>query len=293
VVISSDNENLTLRQLLEFGSDSFRNAGFDEPKNEARWLISRLLDLDASEFYKNPERKIGPQSAELVLSGVRRRLLHEPAAYITGYAGFYGREFEIGPGVLIPRPDTEILVEHLLDLLRRKSGKVSLLDSCSGSGCIGITAALELTKAGRDVRLDLADISKSALGCMQKNIKAFGLEKIAGCHQVDLWPQSGKWDVITANPPYIESQVIAGLQPEVSVYEPQLALDGGSDGLLFYRRLAAEAVIRINKGGILVLEHGYNQAEAVKELLQSAGWHDILQLNDYGGNARVTSARFC
>ena len=289
--VKSEHKGWTVRQLLDTGTDYLRLAGFDEPKSEARFLLSHLLDIDTTDFYRSPEKPVDNDKLNMAFAGLIRRMHHEPAAYITGYTGFYGREFLVGPGTLIPRPDTEILIEHAVDVSKKMTGMICILDTCTGSGCIGITIALELIKSGREVRLDLVDIDEQAISCAQKNVLAFKLEKIAACHLADLWPQHGKWDIITANPPYIESSVLPELQPEVSEYEPALALDGGRDGLLFYHRLAAEAVTYIRARGVLVLEHGYDQADSVRELLQKNGWHGIIQLKDYGGHSRVTAGR--
>ncbi|NLW10455.1 MAG: peptide chain release factor N(5)-glutamine methyltransferase, partial [Clostridiaceae bacterium] len=211
------------------------------------------------------------------------------AAYIIGRHGFYGRDFVVGQGVLIPRPDTETLIEQVIKRSADLPDKLRILDTFTGSGCIGITLALELTRTGHQVELDLADISAEALAYSKSNINAYSLNESTRIHQTNVWPDMpSKWDLITANPPYINRGLIDDLQPEVSVKEPMLALDGGADGLDFYRVIYSQAANKLNPSGIIACEHGFDQAESIRQIANEYGWHNIYQYNDFGGNPRVT-----
>ena len=209
---------------------------------------------------------------------VDRRLAGEPVQYITGETDFYGRTFFTAPGVLIPRFDTECVVDVVLERLRPDG---DLLDLCCGSGCIGLTAAI-----CRGARVTLADVSEAALELTRKNAAHFGIDaRIVHCDVLAERPE-GLFDMVVSNPPYIPTRDLAGLSVEVK-NEPVLALDGGEDGLLFYRRIAPSFYDTLRPGGFLVFEVGEGEASAVSDILQQCGYRSIDTRRDYGGIERV------
>ena len=228
-----------------------------------------------------------------------------PSAYLDGYADFYYERYKVTEGVLIPRPDTELAVEAALMLcgaLAQPMGEVasltpsitsksiSLADLCTGTGCLGISTANALIKAGRHCRLMLVDISDIALACCRENVSVCKTDvKVmkADILTEDL-PGDEKFDVITSNPPYISDMEMDEL-PHSVLYEPEIALRGGADGLLFYSRLCRIGTDRLADGGALVVEHGYLQQDDVMEIFAEFGYTDIRGLKDYGGNPRVVT----
>lgn len=283
----------TVRQCLELAADFLSRAGIDSPRLEARLLLAQLLVVHTGLFYSQPGMVLDDSQYERVRNGISRRIRHEPSAYILGKAGFYGREFLVDASVLIPRADTEILIDHVLEL-SSQARAIRLLDTCTGSGCIGITLALELIARGFTVHLDLADINASALAIARKNLERYELTAMARCYLADLWPQADgleKWNLITANPPYIPRSDLLTLEPDVRWYEPEDALDGGRDGLVFYRRLCAEGAAKLCKGGHMILEHGFDQSDAIERILIDHSWQEIRRVKDLNGHWRVLSAR--
>ena len=242
-----------------------------------------------------------------ILSIMKRRLAGEPLAYIFGNAVFYGRDFNVGEGVLIPRPDSEIVIEVLLAFLGLENDRHILTDQknprrhiipadslffydlCTGSGCLGITAFLELSIRGMKSKGRLIDISGKALRYTSENIQKWEAGNFLFPVQTDLTEgQDKKADFILSNPPYIPEAEIAGLMPEVSCFEPKIALDGGGDGLLFYRRVLKESLGLLMPGGALIMEHGYNQGADVAKLFYEHGLCLVTTIQDYGGHERVT-----
>lgn len=205
-----------------------------------------------------------------------------PLAYVLGYTEFMGLRFHVEPGVLVPRQDTETLVEWVL---KAEKAPKTLLDMCTGSGCIG----LSLAKLG-DFQVTLSDLSPRAIHVSRINRGGLDLEEqVEICHG-DLFgslPDGRRFDIIVSNPPYIETAVIEDLQEEVRDHEPRMALDGMEDGLFFYRKLAKEAPQWLTPGGRIYLEIGYDQGESVPALLQEAGFVDVTVKKDLAGNDRV------
>lgn len=281
--------NISWRDYMREAADLLSSAGIEEPLQEVRYLTGIMLDIGLAQLVANQDDLMTPQQYELMMKSIRLRANHVPASYIVGRSGFYGRDFMVGQGVLIPRPDTETLIEEVVKRSSILPAKLRMLDTFTGSGCIGITLALELAGAGHTVELDLADISSDALEFARRNVEIHGLTDSCKIHQVDIWPDTeSKWDLITANPPYINSGVISGLQLEVRDNEPLMALDGGVDGLHFYREIFSRLECKLVPGGIFACEHGFDQAEAISQIAADYGCNDIYQYNDLGGNPRVT-----
>lgn len=212
-----------------------------------------------------------------------RREAGEPVQYITGAADFYGREFLCEEGVLIPRADTETVVEAALVFLK---GSEKVLDLCCGTGCIGITLCLE-----KSIEATLADISQKALALVVKNAERFGVFAETHIIRHDAFKDAlaDKYDMIVCNPPYIRSGDIESLQPEVR-REPVLALDGGEDGLAFYRTISERYKTSLVPGGTLIFECGYDQADEIVKILSSNGFRNIKKHRDYNNTERAVSA---
>lgn len=233
------------------------------------WLTDGLSDPSAEE-------------EKTLCSLVDRRVLGEPLQYLLGTADFYGRSFAVRPGVLIPRFDTEILIDTALPLLRDGA---RILDLCAGTGCIGLTLGAE-----RNVSVTAVEKYGEAFALLREN--ALRICPSARLIQGDVLTDAfdGSYDMILSNPPYIPSAEIPSLAEEVR-REPLTALDGGADGLLFYRALMQRFVPLLNEGGVMLFECGIGQASALEEMFRSVGMTDLLRVRDYGGVERVVSAR--
>lgn len=269
-------------------------AALPEGDLDARILLEEVCHTDMTELLAFPDREVTDDKAEEYRRFLSRRLQREPVAYITGHTGFMGYDFAVTKDVLIPEQDTETLVQEALSFLESRKEPVRILDLCTGSGCILLSVLASLREKGRKVRGIGTDISEKALQVAEQNRKALDLSKEAAYYLGDLFAalpgDSGRFDAILSNPPYIPSRVMETLQPEVRDREPHIALDGGEDGLVFYRRIAEDAGERLVPGGMLFLEIGYDQAEAVTAILKKNGYRDIRITRDLGGNDRVASA---
>lgn len=212
-----------------------------------------------------------------------------PIKYILGKCEFMGMDFIVKPGVLIPRPDTEILVEEVIKYIKEK-GLTQICDVCTGSGAIGISIAEFIKEA----LVTLYDISEDALAVAKLNIERFKLSKRINIEHSDLLQvainKHKKFEVIVSNPPYIKKEVIPTLMEDVKGYEPFIALCGGEDGLDFYRRITKESILVLEKGGLLAFEIGYDQKEAVTDILLKSGFNNIECIKDLSGNDRVIKA---
>lgn len=264
------------QKMEESGIDKFAGKVDD-------WLVAAVLQVKEDDLKKNFP----------VPFGWTVRLQHmvkemedgKPWQYAVGSTVFFGRTFALDQNVLIPRQDTELVAEAALKNLKKGD---SVLDLCCGSGAIGLTLALESAKNGNAAKVLLADVDKKALKVAKYNAKQ--LNANVKFKQSDMFQNiGGKFNLIVCNPPYIETATIETLDKSVKDYEPRLALDGGADGLKFYRILAEQAPKHLEKGGMLVLEIGYNQGEAVKEIL--AQNFDVEVTKDYGGNDRIVVAQ--
>ena len=273
-------------------------------------LTEAGIDIDDARFEMRLFEEKAVSDAELE-SFVSRRANGEPAAYILGEKDFYRDTFMVVPGVLIPRSDTEIAVETALctlglcdmpmgDLINvpriEDAGAQYLIaDLCTGSGCLGISVFNGIIRKGMTARCVLSDISETALTVAKTNarnvsvspsdIKVIREDVLADETGLSAY---GEFDLITANPPYIDSSDMKLLPSDVSKYEPHLALFGGEDGLDFYSKIAAKYMPLLKHGGAFIVEHGYNQGDAVRDIFTRAGYSGVLTVRDYGGNPRVT-----
>lgn len=267
-------------------------AGIPDGRREAALLLAHVLDTDLVGIYSRQTTKVDDDRTAQIRRLAEKRAKREPLAYILGKAFFMDQEFVVGPGVLVPRPDSEVLVETALSFCEKlPAEQLDVLDACTGTGCIGISVGSRLLRQNRLASLCLTEIDQLAAEYAAQNLARYPLDGRANLVIADLFPAAAEqqWDMILANPPYIATAEIDPLMPEVSRHEPRLALDGGSDGLNFYRRLIAESVPKLKPGGILLFEHGFDQAEAVTHLFQSDSRYSLIPLTrDYAGQPRVS-----
>jgi release factor glutamine methyltransferase len=284
---------LTLLQLLTHTRDYFREQGIESARLDAELLIGHCLGLDRVGLYLDSDRPLLEQ--ELLACGelVRRRAAHEPVAYITGQRDFWTLTLEIGTGVLIPRPETEVLVEHALGFLAALDVvRPRVLDIGTGSGAIALALAAEMPQ------LDIValDASAQAAACARANAERLGFSERVRVVQAQ-FPQicaqdAQRYDLIVSNPPYIATGDIELLAPDIRDYEPRAALDGGADGLEVYRRWIPQCAPLLVEGAALMLEIGHDQGPAVSGLLAGAGHFCAIDIvRDYARLERVVMCR--
>lgn len=252
-----------------------KKAGIDEAELEAYYIIEEVLGLSRSMFFLKKQEEVEETLAEKCLEIAKIRESRKPLQYILGKQEFMGLTFQVTESVLIPRQETEGLVEEILKHLQPG---MSVLDMCTGSGCI----AISLKKFAKEIQVTAADISTQALQVAKEN--AIKNQTEVTFVESDMFTKvTGKYDVIVSNPPYIRSDVIDTLMTEVKNYEPRLALDGFEDGLYFYRKLAKEAKDYLNPGGLLCLEIGHDQGEEVATLLKENSFTEVRVEKDLCG----------
>lgn len=274
---------MTIGEVLKFSEEQLKRAGIAEAALDAKYLLMEVASLSSTALFFSAQEELGEETLAAYRTALARRTAREPLQYIMGTQEFMGLSFLVSPAVLIPRQDTELLVEAAMPFCRG----ARVLDLCTGSGCI----LLSLAKLGGIGEAVGADLSGEALELAQLNANRLNLN--AEFIQSDLWENiSGNFDVIISNPPYIPTEEIGGLMPEVRDFEPHIALDGGVDGLYFYRKIAAGAGARLHLGGRIFLEIGYDQAEEVVRLLEENGFREIIIKKDYAGLDRVVCARW-
>ncbi|AMV73574.1 N5-glutamine S-adenosyl-L-methionine-dependent methyltransferase [Desulfuromonas sp. DDH964] len=278
-------ESWTVLKILKWTSGYLAERGIDNGRLDAELLLADLLQLDRVGLYLNFDRPLNAAELTDFRQRVGRRARREPLQYILGRAEFWSLPFRVGPAVLVPRPDTEVLVE---EALARATPAARILDVGTGSGAIAVALAHELPAA----RVAAVDISKEALLLAAENARVNGVAERVTFTPGNLHALAdGEFDLVVANPPYIAATDLAGLMPEVRDFEPQLALDGGSDGLDAYRALARQASKLLVPGGWLLVEVGAGQAPAVQELLAAAGFGELFCRADYAGIPRVVGGR--
>jgi len=272
------------RQLLQAAVTKLRQAGVETPILDAEVMLARVLDCSRTDLLTHPEMEPASDAISKFRQWIRRRCRREPLAYITGEREFYGLMFEVGPAVLIPRQETEVLVESALDILRRTSSPV-IADIGLGCGCVAVSIAVRLP----NVTVYGTESSREALAIARRNTRRHGIQDRVRCVEGDLLTPLAEsaFDMIVSNPPYIPTGEIDCLQPEVSKYEPRAALDGGSDGLSVLRRLAAESPAYLKHGGHLAVEVGVGQSRVVGAMLSENGFQDVRFAEDLAGIERV------
>ena len=276
---------MKLSELYGLFVDTLNKSGFAEAESDSRLIFEYIAGIDRVKLTLEGDRELEPGIEEKLKAALAKRLTHMPVQYITGYQNFMGLEFMVSKDVLIPRMDTETLVE---EVLRLGLSNVRVLDICTGSGCI-LLSILKYVYGSSGVGVDISD---GALGVAKANSEALGID--ATFIKSDMFeniPKDERFDIVVSNPPYIRSDVIGTLMSEVKDYEPLLALDGSEDGLKFYRIIADEASEYLNNGGMLFLEIGYDQGAEVSALLSAAGFTDVEVIKDLSGLDRVVSGR--
>lgn len=280
----------TVVAALRLGRARLQEHAIPHPRLEAELLLRHLLSISREALLVAPDRPLPPETARAYLALLERRAAHEPLAYITGHREFYGHDFLVGPGSLIPRPDSETLVDAVLDQVVDRTAPLRLLDLGTGSGCLLLSLLKALPKSS-GVGID---ISHDALAIAGANARALGLQTRTTLLEGDWFgalEPDDRFDIIVSNPPYIREEDIAALMPEVSLHEPPLALSGGKDGLDAYRMLAPNLSRHLSPGGVTALEVGAGQARAVEALLTLAGLDILAARSDLGGHERVVPAR--
>lgn len=270
---------MNLHEAYEYGKDTLLSVGIDDAATDAWYLLEAATGVSRQKYFLNPQTEIGREQEECYLLSIEKRAIRIPLQHITGKQEFMGFSFRVNEHVLIPRQDTESLVESVLDVLRPG---MEILDMCTGSGCI-LISLLKLTEgiSGTGV-----DISKEALEVAKTNAENLNVD--ARFVQSDLFENiAGSYDVIISNPPYIRTEVIKELQDEVRLYDPFIALDGKEDGLYFYRKIITDCRDFLKPGGKVYFEIGHDQGDDVKALMAEAGFTGVTVKKDLAGLDRV------
>lgn len=283
---SAESKSWTIGSLVKWATDDFRTRGIESPRLDAELIVAHALGIDRTRVIIESQRPLEMAELTLLRELVKRRRNHEPIAYLRGVREFYGLPFRVDRRVLVPRPDTEALVEVALERSRHVSLSMRLLDLCTGSGCVAITMGRQRPTA----RIVATDLSPDALMVARDNAYHLGAYNVAFLVS-DLFANvpPRRYDVITANPPYIATAEISELAPDVREFEPRLALDGGADGLDFVRRIVTEAPSFLDSEGVLAIEIGAGEAAATRELFEARGFTDVRVERDYGKIERVVS----
>ena len=275
----------TTLAVLDWTTQRFTEAGIAAARLEAQLLLAHALGCSRMQLYTGFDKPLGEAELAAYRALIKRRLGGENVSYLLGEQEFWGLPFHVDEHVLVPRPDTETVIEVVRDTRADRTAPCRILDLCTGSGAIAIALAKELPAAA----LVATDVSTDAVAIAQKNAARNGVAERVDVRAGDLFgPVAGeRFDIIVSNPPYIASAVIPSLSKEVQ-REPRIALDGGPDGLQFYDRICAGAREYLVAGGMLVVEHGFDQADAVRERFERAGLRDVILIHDLGKNPRVT-----
>ena len=286
-------EQWTILKLIKWTTDFFTEKGIDTPRLDSEVLLAHSLKMDRTHLYMNFDKPLNENELAAFRELIKRRANHEPVQYITGHQEFWSMEFKVSPSVLIPRPETELLVEEGSNALKKsfpENNSLDILDIGTGSGAL--TAALAKEVSGSHVTG--VDISPDAISLARENVETNGLSSSVTILEGDLFnPVEGKlFHLIVSNPPYIPKGDLEGLQPEVSKFEPLSALDGGEDGLDYYRTIIPEAPKHLISDGWLMVEHGEGQSEAIIELFNQSGqFEKVTALKDLAGIYRVVKGR--
>ena len=270
---------MTLREALALGKDLLKNANIFEYETDAWLLLEGAASCTRNDLFLKGNEPLTEAQETMYRSYLEKRIMRIPVQHILGVQCFCGLEFMVSSDVLCPRMDTEVLIEEALKHIRPGS---SILDMCTGSGCIILT----LLHFAKNCTGTAADLSEKALAIARQNAKK--LEKECTFIHSDLFENiDGKYDVIISNPPYIATKEIEALEPEVRIHEPMMALDGKEDGLFFYRKIVSESVNYLNPEGWLMFEIGYDQGEAVSEMMKVSGYTEVRVVKDLAGLDRV------
>jgi len=287
-------QNWTIQKLLNWITEHFTEKGIESPRLSAEVLLSQVLQTTRIELYTQFDRQVPQEQLDRLHELVRRAGENEPVAYLTGRAEFYSLQLKITPDCLIPRPETELLVERAIEFLRKRMGTQFVCDLCTGSGCIAVAIAKNFAEAS----IVATDICDAALSVAAENVEKYQLGEQVKLLCGDLFDpivlplDVTEFDLIVCNPPYVSSAEYEKLDKNVKDYEPKSALYAGVDGLDVYRRIAERIDAFLKPGAALILEIGYAQGQAVKELLEEAGcFGEITVEKDFHNNDRIVIAR--
>ena len=299
---------MDIKEYYRYAIEDLKSANIETPELDAGVMLCHVLKCDKAHLYSHYDRVLDKEELRLLREMLNQRILNVPLQYIVGETEFMGLSFSVSPAVLIPRQDTETLVEECIKLVglitkQAELGKtdmhkvndalitnVKVLDMCTGSGCIAVSIAHYCPES----IVVACDISEAAIYIARENCERNRVDKRVKLYCGDLFESLAgeqQFNIIVSNPPYIESNVIPELQKEVKNHEPFLALDGGKDGLDFYREIIAKAPKYLINGGYLALEIGYNQGQSVKKIMKEF-FFEITVYKDLGGNDRVVIGRY-
>jgi release factor glutamine methyltransferase len=282
----------TIQRLLTWITDYLTQRGVDAPRLSAELLLSSVLDLKRIELYTQYNKPVAPAQLEQLRALVKRAGQHEPVAYLVGKTEFYSMEFDVTPDCLIPRPETELLVQRAIEFLRQRTGPQLVCDLCTGCGAIAVAIARNVP----DAKVIATDISEPALGVAARNVEKHNLQERVELRRGNLFEplvaQLDLFDVIACNPPYVSAAEYEALEKNVKDYEPRLALHAGADGLDLYRRLSEKVEGYLKPDGVLLLEIGYRQGPAVRELLERTGAFAVVKIEkDLNRHDRIMVAQ--
>ena len=289
-------DTMTVNECLSKVSDKLREYSVPDYDNDSFLLLWHVTGISRNDYFIKKDEEISDVYVQRLWELAERRIEREPLQHIIGSQNFYGYDFYVDADVLVPRQDTEILVENVIkkimsDYKDTFPGTIMILDMCTGSGCIAISLYLELTKLGVKCDITASDISDKALEVANRNREAligdsdsFHIVKSDVFESIE---RDNTFHIIVSNPPYIPTKDIEELQPEVRLHDPMIALDGDADGLKFYRRIIKESESYIKDSGCLFFEIGYNQASDVTELMEERSYRDIEVYKDLSGYDRV------
>jgi release factor glutamine methyltransferase len=286
-------QSWTIQKLLNWITEHFTEKAIDSPRLSAELLLSHVLGLKRIDLYTQFDKTVGKDHLDRLRDLVKRAGQNEPVAYMTGKTGFYSLELNVTPDCMIPRPETELLVERAIEFLRKRTGPQFVCDLCTGCACIAVAIA----KNFADAQIIATDICSAALSVAARNVEKYDLKERIKLLCGDLFepivPQLdvGKFDLIVCNPPYVSAAEFEKLDRNIRGYEPKLALLAGDDGLNVYRRIVERVHEFLKAGAALMFEIGYAQGEAVKELLEHTGvFGEITVEKDFRDNDRIVTA---
>ncbi|HWL09092.1 MAG TPA: peptide chain release factor N(5)-glutamine methyltransferase [Planctomicrobium sp.] len=283
---TSGEEPWTVKRILDWTIQFLKEKGSDTPRLDAEVLLAHARKCPRIQLYTQFDQPLTDEQRAVMRDLVRRRAAHEPVAYLVGHREFFSLSFLVRPGVFIPRPDTEILVMAALDVLKELPEPATLLDLCTGSGCVPVAIAKNSPK----VRVTAVEKNPQVAEVTQANIDRHQVGDRVTLLVGDLFEpvsSESRFDVITSNPPYVQQGEIAELAPDIRDHEPHLALDGGPDGLDVIRCLASQSPKFLKPGGWLMFELSPEQASAGMEILKQNGFNNVGVKNDLSGQARV------
>jgi release factor glutamine methyltransferase len=284
----------TILEMLQWGTSYLAEKGFEESRLTVELLLAHTLRLKRIQLYTSFDRPIDEEELSVFKTFFQRRLQHEPLQYIVGSTEFMGLKFSVDKRVLIPRPETEVLVELAVRFMRKNFPDQSSrsLDIGTGSGCIAVSLAGMIAAA----IVTAVDVSENALAVAEANARTNGVDDRVKVSVLDIFHSDGtifpeKFHLIVSNPPYISATEFAILPPEIREHEPPLATTDGGDGLSFYRRIATAGRAWLEPGGAVIVEFGSDQPASVQKIFSDSGWHSNEVINDFDGNPRCLLAR--